>query len=141
MVVGDNNSRTYQQLIETADELDQLVTLFDGSASLVTGDFRDLVREQLCPPPDKEVTPDRHRGDPPMMRRRNGLGHLTKGIRYRFPLAGWPGCASTLQEHDAGARVNVTIQVESDAGIPRDALGAHRGGLDQLGIQLNLEEA
>ena len=47
-----------------------------------------------------------------------------------------------LQEHDAGARVNVIIQVNSDAGIPQDALEQRIvEGFDQLGIELSWEEA
>ena len=162
VAIGDNDSGTYQQLIETPEELDQLMTLFDGSASLVTGDFHDLVREQLRPRPDQELAPDPCQGDSspedeaggqpeepnqpgqiPLPPRR--LGKVRLNVRD-LDLAKTGNLQQylfrVLQEHDAGARVNVTIQVDSDAGIPQNALEQRiMEAFDQLGIELSWEEA
>ena len=161
IAIGDNRSRTYQELIETPDALDQLVTLFDGSASLVAGDFRDLVREQLKPPSLEEVTPDARQGDPipvheeeqrpeepieghqiPIPPRR--LGRVRLSVRD-LALAKTnnlqPYLFKVLQDHDAGATVNITIQVSSEAGIPQEALEQRIvEGFAQLGIEFNWEE-
>ena len=161
VAIGDNNSWIYQRLFEAQEELDELVSLFDGTASLVTGDFRELVREQLRPAPEEESSDLNEEGlfrddekkkppeEPvqppqiPLPPRRLGKVRLSvRGLdlaktgnlqQYLFRV---------LQEHDAGARVNVTIQVDSDAGIPEDAL-EHRiaEGFYQLGIELSWEEA
>ena len=47
VAIGDNKTAKYQRLIETPEELDNYGELFDGSASLVRGEMRSLVREQL----------------------------------------------------------------------------------------------
>ena len=161
VAIGDNNSGIYQQLVEKPEELDQLVSLFDGSASLVTGDFLDLVREQLRPAPDEEEPPDPNQEDLrpndekrpseepvqpvqiPLPPRR--LGRVRLNVRD-LDLAKTGNLQQylfrVLQEHDAGARVNVTIQVESDAGIPQETIEQRIvEGFDQLGIELSWEEA
>ena len=46
-----------------------------------------------------------------------------------------------LQEQDAGARVNVTIEVSSTSGISQDILNQRIvEGFDQLGIEVKWEE-
>ena len=62
VVVGDNATSTYQQLIDTPEALDQMVSLFDGSASLVKGDLLQLIREELRPAtaPETPNVPHEH---------------------------------------------------------------------------------
>ena len=49
VAVGDGQALDFQSLIEKGEGLDRLVTLFDGSAWLVTGDLLDSIRQQLNP--------------------------------------------------------------------------------------------
>ena len=165
VAIGDNATSTYQQLIETPGEVDRLTTLFDGSASLVTGDLLELIREHLRPVPAKDTPPEEN----PL-----GISHGVPGkgvikdkptdpVQEPLPIPApkrlsrvrlnvqdlavgktnnlQPYLFRFLQEVDAGAEVNITIDVSSSAGIPEDILENRIvEGLDQLGIVVRWEE-
>ena len=135
MAVGDNATSTYQTLIEAADSLDQLTTLFDSSASLFKDELLDLIREQVAP--TQEPVPDiiePTEDEPEKKPQGRGTGvipspskRLTK-IRLRLedlPIATTsnlqPYLFRVLQEQDAGAEPEVTIEVISGTGIPGGA--------------------
>ena len=165
VAIGDNATSTYQQLIETPGEVDRLTTLFDGSASLVTGDLLELIREHLRPVPAKDTPPE----ETPL-----GISHGVPGkgvikdkptdpVQEPLPIPApkrlgrvrlnvqdlavgktnnlQPYLFRFLQEVDAAAEVNITIDVSSSAGIPEDILENRIvEGLDQLGIVVRWEE-
>lgn len=158
VAVGDNATSTYQTLIETADGLDQLTTLFDGSASLVKGDLLDLIREQVAPavkpPPEPEPAPETPSAaggkiaDPTP---RPGIPAPPKRLtRVRLRLENLPIAKTSnlqpylfrvLQEQDAGAELEITIEVKSGAGIPADVLEKKIvEGFEQLGVLVEWEE-
>ena len=157
VAIGDNDSGRYQQLVETPEGIDQLVTLFDGSAYLVTGDFRDLVREQLRPTSEPEKPIYQRAQSEPTRELRDAPSEPTQGemsipapakrfVRVRLSVQDLalaktnnlqPYLFRFLQEQDAAAEVNVTIDVSSKAGIPQDILEQRIvEGLDQLGIEV-----
>ena len=53
VAIGDATENRYQRLVESVTELDELVSLFDGSASLVKGELFQLIREELHPEPEE----------------------------------------------------------------------------------------
>jgi hypothetical protein len=157
VAIGDNATSTYQTLIESADGLDQLTTLFDGSASLVKGDLLDLIREQVAPlkkPVGGETEEPEPSNDPPK-KISDGPGpgipappkRLTK---VRLRMANVPITKTTnlqpylfkvLQDEDAGVELDITINVTSDAGISDEVLEKRIvEGFDQLGVSVEWEE-
>ena len=156
VAIGDMVTSTYQDLIETSDALDKFGTLFDGSASLVKGELLELIREQLYPettpvPPDEpEVKPvdlDKRtlRETEPVIpapakrlaRVRLNVNHLAVAKTNNLQ----PYLFKVLQEQDAGAEVNLTIEVSSGAGIPQDVLDQRVvEAFDQLGIEVRWQE-
>ena len=159
VAIGDIDTSSYRDLVETPDALNKFATLFDGSASLVEGELLKLIREQLHPgttpvpsegPEVRATDPDiqtgREKQDPPptippppkrLSRVRLNVQDLaiakTGNLQsYLFKV---------LQEQDAGAEVNVAIQVSSSAGIPQDVLEQRIvEAFDQLGITIRWEE-
>ena len=154
VAIGDTSESRYQKLIETIEEFDALGSLFDGSASLVKGEMRQLIREELHPeredsPDDSESVDD---GDEPQTPgdgpgiplpakrlKRVKLSITDLGVAKTTNLQ--PYLFKVLQEQDAGARVNLTIQVTSDGGISQDVLKQRiTEGLEQLDISCHWEE-
>ena len=162
VVVGDNATSTYQQLIDTPEALDQMVSLFDGSASLVKGDLLQLIREELRPaagpetpnvPHEHEVAPDNSIYEeqptppeppaeiPPPTKRLTRVRLNVNNLDVSKTGNLQPYLFKLLQEQDAGARVNVTIEVSSTSGISQDILNQRIvEGFDQLGIEVKWEE-
>jgi hypothetical protein len=153
VVLGDNATSAYQQLIETPEELDATPTLFDGTASLVAGDLRDIIREELGgavePPPDgaraEETTDDSAPTRPvtvPAPSRRLRTARLridALDIAKTNNLQ--PYLFKVLQEQDAGAELSLTIDVRSEAGISAESLDARIvEAFSQLGIKLEWDE-
>jgi hypothetical protein len=128
----------------------------DGSASLVKGDVRDLIRMELGAPPVEtpEVT------KVPI----NGGGPLGTGLTLQQPRIPLPETRHTrlrlridqlsiaktsnlqlylfkvLQEQDAAATLSIIIDAKSEAGISEEALNKRIvEGLEQLGIKVEWE--
>jgi hypothetical protein len=155
LAVGDNETATYQELVETPDELDSVVVLFDGSASLVNGDLLQLIREQLGRPgPAEEAAPvtaaatpakteEASRGKPGIPTPARRLSRLTlrlDGLQIAKTSHLQPYLFKVLQEQDAATELRVTIEVSSDAGIPEDVIAKRIvEGLEQLGITVEWE--
>ena len=158
VAVGNNATSTYQTLIESADDLDQLTTLFDGSASLVKGDLLDLIREQVAPvqEPATGEAEEPEPSDVPPKKISDGPGtalipappkRLTK-VRLRMtnvPITKTtnlqPYLFKVLQDEDAGVELEITINVTSAAGISDDVLEKRIvEGFDQLGVQVEWGE-
>ena len=133
-----------------------MATLFDGSASLVKGELLELLREELRPdekdppPSDEPLTqhqvgesrpgeqplPDRQIPPPPRRLSRVRLSISDLSIAKTNNLQ--PYVFKVLQEQDAGAEIQLTIQVSSEAGIGRDILVERIvEGFDQLGIAVD----
>ena len=159
VAIGDVTTSSYQELVENPEALDKFGTLFDGSASLVEGDLLQLIREQLHPgttpasPDEPEVratAPDTQTGrekqdppptipPPPKRLSRVQLNVQDLAIAKTGNLQSY--LFKVLQEQDAGAEVNVAIQVSSSAGIPQDVLDQRIvEAFDQLGIAIRWEE-
>lgn len=151
VAIGDNVMRTYQQLIEKPGDLDGVVALFDGTASLVKGTLREEIRKQLGiveePPPGPKPPPPGPTpgGKPPVppIPRPQRLGRVT--LRFEsLPIAKTsnlqPYLFKVLQEQDAGAELRVTIEVNSGVGIPIDVLKEKIAqGFEMLGIVVTWE--
>lgn len=159
VAIGDPDTARYQQLIETADEFDLLHVLFDGSASLVKGDMRDLIREELrtdeppieenaarsdsesveSDPKTYELHEDPKSPLPPRRFRRVQLSVNNLAVAKTGNLQ--PYLFRALQDEDAGAEIQLTIQVSSEAGIGEDVLERRIiEGFDQLGISVEWTE-
>jgi hypothetical protein len=148
VAIGDNNTRTYQQLIEKPGDLDGVVALFDGTASLVRGALREEIRRQLGiiegppPPPPPGPTPGGKPPAPPIPPPQR-LSRVT--LRFEsLPIAKTsnlqPYLFKALQEEDAGAELRVTIEVNSGAGVPVDVLKEKIvQGFEMLGIAVTWE--
>ena len=164
VAIGEMSSFTFQDLIETPADLDKFGTLFDGSASLVKGALLDLVREEVRPTPPEE--PDTREDDSPtpvadaihdphpewppipptpvipppekrLARVRLNLQDLAVAKTNNLQ----PYLFRVLQEQDAGAEINITIDVSSAAGISEDVLNARIvEAFDQLGISIDWQE-
>ena len=154
---------TYRDLIETTDAFDRLGTLFDGTAALVRGELRQLIREEVHldaasrdegrgadgPAPSGvgtagargEGTPEAPSPIPPPSRRLARIRLCVPDLAVAKTNNLQPYLFRVLQEQDAGAAVSVTIEVSSAAGISRDALdGRIVEGFGQLGIAVTWEE-
>ena len=154
VAIGDAKTNRYQQLVETREAFDRLSTLFDGSMSLVKGDLLELVREELDPEPPKPDKPDPDPNpdktiDPPISPPiipppPKRLGHVklrVQGLDVAKTSNLQPYLFRVLQEQDAGAKVSVTIEVSSAAGISEDALNQRIvEGFNQLGITVEWVE-
>jgi len=152
VAIGDNSTSTYQELLQKPEQLDEIVTLFDGSASLVKGDLLTLIRDELGLQPEAgdgagagagsmapsgqrskaaqkslggDITP---RGDLSVKVIPGPSQRFTK-LRIRVEQLGigktsnlQPYLFKVLQEQDAGAELVVTVDVSSAAGISADVL-------------------
>ncbi|MBI3978251.1 MAG: ATP-binding protein [Chloroflexi bacterium] len=167
VAIGDNATMTYQRLVEKADELDTLVGLFDGSASLVRGELLELIQGELPlpaagkhdastgavertetakPPVGTDRSPGTAGGKAPtiphppkrLAKLRIQLDRLKIGKTSNLQ----PYLFKVLQEQDAAAELVVTIDVQSAAGIPEDVLDRRIvEGFEQLGIAVRWERA
>ena len=154
VVVGDNATSTYQQLIETPEELDATPILFDGSASLVTGDLLEIIGEELqskassvTSPPSVEGTvpaEDEKQGEPAEPASVSATErHRVVRLRISSIDVGKTGnlqpyLFKAIQDQDAGAELAITIEVRSEAGITVDLLDDRIvQGLEQLGIGID----
>lgn len=155
VAIGDNVTGKYVQLVETPDELDGVTSMFDGSASLVKGDVRDLIRMELGgtpvetppepPQPPGSVEKPHGPGQPPThipvpvvrhTRVRLKIDHLSIAKTSNLQLY----LFKVLQEQDATTTLSVTIDAKSDAGITDEALNKRIvEGLEQLGIRVEWE--
>ena len=160
IAIGDAETNVYRSLIETTAEFDGLSALFDGSASLVNGDLLYLVREELRPG-DRPTDDGGQDGDPeppqpnagkeqseeqgaPIPRPAKRLARVKLSVRDLSVAKTsnlQPYLFRVLQEQDAGAEVNVTIEVSSEAGISEEALNLRIvEGFSQLGIAVEWQE-
>lgn len=156
VAIGDPDAARYQQIIETADEFDSLHVLFDGSASLVKGDMRDLIREELrTDEPEtgdstavaedrvaesdfKTDEPQEDPWIPPPERRFRRVRLSVPNLAVAKTSNLQPYLFKALQEADAGAEIRLTIQVSSEAGIGEDVLERRIvEGFEQLGITVS----
>ena len=161
VAIGDTGTNKYQALIEKPEALDGLTALFDGSASLVKGDMLQLIREELHPEEPQsgeDETESKWRqaeieehGDtgskisdrviptPPKRLTRVRLDVDELAVAKTNNLQ--PYLFKVLQEQDAGAEVNVTIEVTSDAGISEEVLDQRIvEAFNQLGISVKWKE-
>ena len=158
VAIGDPDAARYQQVIETADGFDLLHVLFDGSASLVKGDMRDLIREELrteesktedstagtedpvAEPDPKRDEPHEDPGIPPPERRFRRVRLSVPNLAVAKTSNLQPYLFKALQEADAGAEIRLTILVTSKAGIGEDVLERRIvEGFEQLGITVSWE--
>jgi hypothetical protein len=154
IAIGDAKTSSFQKLVEMPEDLDSVVVLFDGSASLVKGDLLEQVREQLGQKREPvEVTPKggeepgdgggAEAGTTTIPRPAKRLSHVkiridNLGIAKTSNLQ--PYLFRVLQEQDAGAEVTAIIEVSSGAGIPTDVLEKRIAeAFDQLGITVRWE--
>jgi len=161
VAIGDNNSLKYQRLVESPEDLDSGTVLFDGSASLVKGELRDLIREELrlrdggivAPPPPPgpggpPAGPVARPGGPvpPPVIQPPGIPTPRRHARVRLKVAGLgvgktgnlqPYLFKVIQEQDPGAELSLTIDVTSSAGISEESLERRIvEAFDQLGIEV-----
>ncbi|MBM2812767.1 MAG: ATPase [Chloroflexi bacterium] len=165
LAIGDNSSLEYRRLIESPDDLDTVVSLFDGSASLVKGELLDVIRGELrksdpvdggggtvvdpgpiSAPPlgvGGQPQPAPVGGTPvipvPSKRHRTvrlSIAHLGIGKTSNLQ----PYLFKVLQEQDAGAELSVAIDVTSSAGVSEEVLEKRIvEAFDQLGIEVRWE--
>ncbi len=155
VAIGDDDSVIYQRLVERPEELDALVDPYDGTASLVRGQYLAMVREQVRPAetPPVEPPPPTAGGDGSDAWT-SGDGGGSKGVvadgkptpapaaiptpkrysRVRIKLAELPVAKTTnlqpylfklLQGQDPGAELTITIEVRSNAGIAEQTLNGN----------------
>lgn len=163
VVYGDKSTTTYRRLIEKPGDLDALPELFDGASFLVRGDLRDLIRQELRVPetvePAASPAPDGQPATQPASAAVVDAGGPTaptpgpavmkRYARLRITMSDLPVVKTqnlqpylwkALQEADPGTRLSLSIEVNSDAGIPEDVLEKRiREGFEQLGINLDWE--
>jgi hypothetical protein len=163
VVYGDKSTTTYRRLIEKPEDLDALPELFDGASFLVRGELRDLIREELrslekaepglppetgapgaTPLPGAAVVPSGGPTTPipgPTVAKRYAKLRLTVSDLPVVKTQNLqPYLWKVLQEADPGTRLSLSIEVNSDAGIPEDVLEKRiREGFEQLGINLDWE--
>lgn len=159
VAVGEPDSDAYQALIDRPEDLDEVVTLFDGSAWLVRGALLERLRAQFRPAP--AAPPEGPTGEPepgpsgPEGPPRGGPADIPppprRLLRVRLRLDDLsvaktsnlqPYLFKVLQEQDAGARLTVTIEVTSTAGIAAEVLDRRIvEAFEQLGISVRWEEA
>ena len=171
VAIGDGTTDKYQKLIERPEELDDIVSLFDGSACLVRGELLDLIRMELAPSTATQTAEDEPAVPSPGASGPYAPGagaHAIEETKTNGPLvpAAIPapkryariklriddlkvGKAGNLQqylfrvlqEQDAAAELDLTIEVSSAAvGITSDVLDDRIvQGLEMLGISVSWE--
>ena len=160
VAIGDVASVTYRELLETPEDLDRFGTLFDGTASLVKGELRDFIREELHPTVESvaPIAPDGTAPEPegsastpvapelplpiPAPARRLAKVRLSlQDLDVTKTTNLQPYLFRVLQDQDALAAINISIEVTSSAGIPEDVLEDRIvEGLSQLGIEVRWED-
>ena len=160
VAIGDAETNVYRSLIETTEEFDGISTLFDGSALLVKGDLLYLIREELRPGEvqteereqvDDSAPPQIDNGEeqsgeqgtliPRPVKRLARVKLSVRDLSIAQTSNLQPYLFKVLQNQDAGAELNVTIQVSSDAGISEEALNQLIvEGFGQLGIAVEWQE-
>ena len=160
VAIGDPASINYRELIETPEGLDRFGALFDGTASLVKGELRDLIRGELHPTvePEAPIPPEGSAPEPgssastpvapelpipiPAPARRLAKVRLSlQDLDVTKTTNLQPYLFRVLQEQDALAAINISIEVSSTAGIPEDVLEDRIvEGLSQLGIEVRWED-
>ncbi len=159
LAIGDAETNTYRSLIETTDEFDGVGTLFDGTVSLVKGDLLYLIREELCagnkkvdddegtgtkgtePHDDEGTGGDEDTQIPRPTRRLTRVKLNVKDLAVAKANNLQPYLFKVLQEQDAGAEMDMTIEVSSGAGISEEVLSERIvEGFDQLGIHVEWQE-
>ena len=160
VAIGDAETNVYRRLIETTEEFDGLSTLFDGSASLVKGDLLEIIREELSPGDHSTGGIKQDRGSeqpqtetgteqseeqgtliPRPAKRLARVRLRVRDLSVAKTSNLQPYLFRVLQEQDAGAEINVTIEVSSDAGISEEALNQRIvEGFSQLGIAVEWQE-
>ena len=150
----------YQRLVEGVAEFDELTSVFDGSASLVKGELRGLIREELGlgSDDDEPITdPDeaeQHSGGG-QGEQDGGQGKLAipapapRLRQVRLTISDLavakannlqPYLFRVLQQQDAGAEVQLSILVRSEPGIPEDILDRQIvEAFEQLGVSVSWE--
>ena len=167
VAIGDASDNRYQRLVEGVAEFDGLVSLFDGSASLVKGDLLQLIREELRPesekgPPDgdglsldsgqPEMDQDDGEQEQPGERGEPAIPAPSRRVKkIRLHVSDLavaktnnlqPYLFRVLQQQDAGAEVQLTVLVSSEPGIREDVLnGQILEAFEQLGISIGWDEA
>ncbi|MPZ22055.1 MAG: DUF499 domain-containing protein [Dehalococcoidia bacterium] len=156
LVIGDEERSSYQRLIEEPGTLDELTTLFDGSVSLVRGELRDLIRQDLTVARDREAPSEVVESDAAAEAPAEHVSVETAGpevpkrhARVRIRVSGLPVAKSqnlqpylfkVLQEVDPGTTVDLAIDVSCEAGMPEEVLEKRIvEGLDQLNIAVEWE--
>ena len=163
VAIGDMNTGTYQRLIETTDEFDLLPSLFDGSAYMVKGDTLLAIRRELggavedkegdegtSEPGQGSKTSEgsnnksRRTQDPPIPPPSKRLARVrlaVNGLSIGRTTNLQPYLFKVIQDQDAGAEINLTIEVTSDAGISEESLNQRIvEGFSQLGIDVDWQE-
>ena len=160
VAIGDPASINYRELIETPEGLDRFGTLFDGTASLVKGELRDLIRGELNPTvePEATIAPESAASKPegststpvatelplpiPAPARRLAKVRLSlQDLDVTKTTNLQPYLFRVLQDQDALAAINISIEVTSATGIPEDVLENRIvEGLSQLGIEVEWED-
>jgi hypothetical protein len=157
VVIGDNSTSKYNQLVDGPERLDALQTLFDGSASLVKGELLALIRDELKPSaegngPEPEVEveyPAPQPGTDTQVKEREPKipapsRRLTR-VKVRLdslPITKTsnlqPYLFRVIQEQDAGAELVLELEVSCQAGISEEVLEKRIvEGLEQLGIEVS----
>ena len=163
VAIGDAETNVYRRLIETTEEFDSFSTLFDGSASLVKGDLLELIQDELHPGTGSSSNETRPQLDgqprdsggakqikegptpPPTIpaphKRLKRVKLSVRDLSVAKTSNLQPYLFRVLQEQDAGAEMNITIEVSSDAGISKEALNQRIvEGFSQLGIAVEWQE-
>ena len=148
VAIGDWETSTFTQVVERPEGLDGVVNLFDGTAALVQGELRDLIREQVAPKPRPGPEPDPGPGTidpppivpPPPIIPPPPLRHSRLRLRVNSLEIGktanlQPYLFKVLAQQDPAAAVDLMITVRSEAGISGETLDSRIvEGLEQLGI-------
>lgn len=164
IALGDLGAMKFTRLVEKVGDLDTVPNLFDGSAGLIRGGLLDMVREEIAAakpaepivqPPNPPVGPgpglppvDPPIQPPPVIqppvipkptrlgRLRLHLDDLSVGKTNNLQ----PYLFRVLQGQDAAAKLSITIEVSSDAGISAETVEKQIvEGLEQLNIGVTWE--
>jgi hypothetical protein len=151
VVLGDPDASTYHRIIEDAAGVEGLSTLLDGSASLVRGELRELIRKQLGgevmtppppPPPPGNGGPKGTPGQPEPAKRYKYVRLSIKDLSVTKAHNLQPYVFKLLQEVDVGTSVSLAIDVDCPAGVPEEVLKQKiEQSLEMLQIKVDWEPA
>jgi hypothetical protein len=143
VAIGEGTIDSYTALIEEADDLGALPTLFHGSARLVKVAYLDLVRKQLNldprsdPAPDPGRTPDPVPDPDPLVKRYANVTIQLQNLKIGKPTNRQLHLFKVIAEQDAAVERQLTIHVRSNVGISQKILDNRIvEGLEQLGISV-----